>query len=104
RLDHRRDAPRRGRVSVTPRPRQASDRPDTLPQTAPTGGGAVVAVGDSGIGPATARQTRWDAIAFNHLCEARRDQTAPRPDLCRRVQRAEWELLFAFCYEQAVGR
>jgi hypothetical protein len=51
-----------------------------------------------------ARQTRWDPFAFNDLCAANSADTAPAHDLCRRVQRAEWELLFAWCFDRAVGR
>jgi hypothetical protein len=46
-------------------------------------------------------QRAWDPFAFVDLCEASYDETAPCHDLCRQVQRAEWDLLFAFCYERA---
>jgi hypothetical protein len=49
------------------------------------------------------RQARWDPFAFNDLCEANHEETAPCHDLCRRIQRVEWELLFAYCYRRAVG-
>jgi hypothetical protein len=49
------------------------------------------------------RQARWDAFAFNDLCEANHKETAPCHDLCRQVQRVEWEQLFAYCYRRAVG-
>jgi hypothetical protein len=49
------------------------------------------------------KQAAWDPFAFNDLCEASSEE-APCHDLCRRVQRAEWELLFDYCYRQAVGR
>lgn len=48
-----------------------------------------------------ARQQRWDPFAFNDLCEVSHEETAPCHDLCRRVQRVEWELLFDYCYRQA---
>jgi hypothetical protein len=51
-----------------------------------------------------ARQARWDPFAFNDLCEASREPTAPCHDLCRQVQRAEWELPFDFCHRRAVDR
>ncbi len=50
-----------------------------------------------------ARQERWDPFAFNDLCEASHEETAPCHDLCRQVQRHEWELLFDYCYRQACG-
>jgi hypothetical protein len=49
------------------------------------------------------RQRDWDPFAFVDLCEASYGDKAPCHDLCRQVQRAEWELLFASCYERAVG-
>jgi len=44
----------------------------------------------------------WDALAFVDLCAA---AVAGRADemTCRRVQQREWELLFAWCYRQAIG-
>jgi hypothetical protein len=48
------------------------------------------------------RQQRWDPFAFNDLCEASREPAAPCHELCRQVQRAEWELLFDFCHRNAV--
>jgi hypothetical protein len=44
----------------------------------------------------------WDAFAFNDACEAHRGKGDATEELLRRVQRAEWELLFAYCYHQAV--
>jgi hypothetical protein len=49
------------------------------------------------------RQAAWDPFAFVDLCAACHDEKAPGHDLCRRVQRAEWELLFAWCYERTAG-
>jgi hypothetical protein len=49
------------------------------------------------------RQARWDPFAFNDLCAASHEETAPCHELCRRVQRAEWELLFDYCYRGATG-
>jgi hypothetical protein len=47
-------------------------------------------------------QRTWDPFAFVELCEASYGENAPCHELCRQVQRAEWELLFASCYERAV--
>jgi hypothetical protein len=49
------------------------------------------------------RRRAWDPFAFVDLCEASYDETAPCHDLCRQVQGAEWDLLFAYCYEGAAG-
>jgi hypothetical protein len=51
-----------------------------------------------------ARQASWDPFAFVDLCEAGYDEKAPGHELCRRVQRAEWGLLFDHCYRGAVAR
>jgi hypothetical protein len=49
-----------------------------------------------------AHQTTWDPFAFVDLCEAvAHGGDAHR--LCRLIQRAEWDLLFAYCYERAVA-
>lgn len=56
---------------------------------------------------ATARllttQPAWDPFAFVDLCEASLSGRSPCEDLCRRVQQAEWRLLFDHCFRQAVG-
>jgi hypothetical protein len=44
----------------------------------------------------------WDPFAFVDLCQAVvRGQSASR-ELCLDIQQAEWELLFDYCYQQAV--
>jgi hypothetical protein len=50
-----------------------------------------------------AASARWDPFAFIDLCEKHRGSGAPEEDTLRRVQRREWELLFDYCYRQAVG-
>jgi hypothetical protein len=46
-------------------------------------------------------QKSWDSAAFVDLCE----KAARGPDaltmLCKRIQRREWDLLFAYCCERA---
>jgi hypothetical protein len=44
----------------------------------------------------------WDAFAFNDACERHRGKGDQTEELLRRVQRAEWELLFAWCYHRAI--
>jgi hypothetical protein len=48
-------------------------------------------------------QKSWDAFAFVDLCQASLAPDAACHALCRQVQQREWELLFAYCFEQAVG-
>jgi hypothetical protein len=48
-----------------------------------------------------ATQGTWDPFAFIDLCERSYDPQAACHELCRRVQRAEWDLLFGYCYERA---
>jgi hypothetical protein len=47
--------------------------------------------------------TAWDPFAFNDACEEHRGKGGPVEETLRRVQRAEWELLFAWCYRHAAG-
>jgi hypothetical protein len=49
------------------------------------------------------QQSSWDPMPFIDLCEESYDLKAPCHDLCRQVQRAEWELLFDYCYQQAIA-
>jgi hypothetical protein len=49
------------------------------------------------------RQPAWDPFAFIDLCEAVAGGRTQCEPLCRQVQRAEWQLLFAYCYSHAVG-
>ena len=49
-------------------------------------------------------QSRWDPFAFIDLCETCVRRQAPAETLCRRIQQAEWNLLFDYCYQQAVGK
>jgi hypothetical protein len=59
-------------------------------------------------GPAEAsfltRQAKWDPFAFGALCEASLAGRSACEDLCRRVQQAEWRLLFHHCFGRACGR
>jgi len=48
------------------------------------------------------RQTAWEPFAFNDLCQAAVQGKSAVEPLCRQVQQAEWELLFAWCYRNAV--
>ena len=58
---------------------------------------------DSSLGDARLRDGAWDPFAFVDLCQAvARGQTTAR-ELCLDVQQAEWELLFDYCYREAVG-
>jgi len=46
----------------------------------------------------------WDPIAFVDLCEACVTRQSPHEDLCREIQRREWELLFDHCWCGAMSR
>jgi hypothetical protein len=65
---------------------------------------ARLAAGQTGQGAFLAAQAAWDPFAFVDLCEQASRQNGPLEELCRQVQRAEWELLFDYCYRQAVER
>ncbi|CAI8747075.1 hypothetical protein [Methylococcus capsulatus] len=49
------------------------------------------------------RQTAWDPFAFIDLCDTARLGHTPAEPLCRRIQLAEWRILFDYCYRRAVG-
>jgi hypothetical protein len=49
------------------------------------------------------QQQTWDPYRFVDLCEAVRRGRADGADLCRRIARIEWWLLFDYCYHEAVG-
>jgi hypothetical protein len=48
-------------------------------------------------------QKQWDPNRFIDLCEASRTGKSEAERLCRMIQLREWQLLFDYCYRQAVG-
>jgi hypothetical protein len=46
----------------------------------------------------------WDPAAFVDACERERDTGSEGETLLREVQRAEWELLFDWCFQRGTGR
>ena len=63
----------------------------------------AIAVRPDGAGQFLAAGRAWDPFAFVDLCEACLSGSSPLETLCREVQQREWEILFDFCYRQAVG-
>lgn len=65
---------------------------------------AATLTGEAGV-PAGSEflttQKTWDAAAFVDLCEKGAGGSDALALLCRRIQRREWDLLFAYCHEQA---
>lgn len=49
-----------------------------------------------------ADQRSWDPFAFVGLCEKAASDGGALEQLCRQVQKAEWELLFDHCWQRAV--
>jgi hypothetical protein len=49
------------------------------------------------------KQSGWDPFAFIDLCEASFAGRSPCEMLCRQIQQKEWELLFDYCYQEAIG-
>jgi hypothetical protein len=47
-------------------------------------------------------QASWDPFAFVDLCAATLAGRLPCDDSCRQIQKREWELLFDWCYRQAI--
>lgn len=48
-------------------------------------------------------QKEWDPFAFLDLCEEAYQGGNAHEDLCREIQKREWELLFDYCYRRAIG-
>lgn len=46
-------------------------------------------------------QSSWDPFRFVDLCEASLTGRSTSGELCRQIQRVEWELLFDDCYRHA---
>ena len=51
-----------------------------------------------------AEQERWDPFAFVDACEAAIGSAGPAEALCRQVAQCEWQILFDYCYQRAIGR
>jgi hypothetical protein len=49
------------------------------------------------------RQKAWDPFAFIDLCEEAARRGGASETLCREIQQREWQVLFDYCYRQAVG-
>ncbi|HYV38467.1 MAG TPA: hypothetical protein VE988_22475 [Gemmataceae bacterium] len=47
-------------------------------------------------------QSEWDPFAFVDLCERSLNTQSAAEALCVRIQRCEWDLLFAHCHAHAV--
>lgn len=49
-------------------------------------------------------QFAWDPFSFIDLVESCVRGLSRKTELCRAIQRKEWELLFDYCYQTALGR
>ncbi len=49
------------------------------------------------------KQDSWDPFAFIDLCADTMHGRVACEELCRRIQQREWEILFAFCHDGALG-
>jgi hypothetical protein len=47
-------------------------------------------------------QSAWDPFAFVDLCSAALVSRTECEELCLRVAKRQWELLFDWCYRQAI--
>jgi hypothetical protein len=66
----------------------------------------VVALADAdiaGVREAGLCTSTWDAVKFVDLCERTARTGGALEELCRQVQIAEWQFLFDYCYQQALG-
>ena len=68
-------------------------------------GGSGAAADDAALRPAREllRRPTWSSAAFVDLCESALGGPAPLESLTRRIQQAEWRLLFDYCYSEAFG-
>ncbi len=48
-------------------------------------------------------QGKWDPFAFIDLCESSRGKGNEDEAFCQQIQKHEWELLFDYCYQNAVA-
>jgi hypothetical protein len=64
---------------------------------------AVTLSGGAAAAKSLVERSAWDPFAFIDLCERAAEGDAPLRDFCRGVQQREWELLFEYCYRQAIG-
>lgn len=48
-------------------------------------------------------QDDWDPLGFVDLCERARGGSPSVCPLCVQIQQCEWELLFDYCYREAIG-
>ncbi len=48
-------------------------------------------------------QSRWDPLQFIDLCELANANASGVQQICRQVAQREWQLLFDYCYRQAIG-
>jgi len=57
----------------------------------------------SNVADALKSWSTWDPFGFIDLCESSRGKGGENEELCKRVQLAEWRILFDFCYRRAIG-
>ena len=48
-------------------------------------------------------ETKWDPYAFIDLCDAAMHGRSSLAELCRQIQLLEWQLLFDYSYQHAIG-
>jgi hypothetical protein len=65
--------------------------------------GEAAPLGDSPETSFLRTQTAWDPFAFVDLCRVCVERASLAEGICRAIQRREWELLFDYCYREALG-
>lgn len=64
----------------------------------------IAVAGDGPAARAVAAQSAWDPGKFIDLCEISVANGKPGDLLWSRVQQAEWEILFSYCWSGAIGK
>jgi hypothetical protein len=82
--------------------RRVSDHPIFVPLAAAARELAAQTKHDAAV-EFLAKQTTWDAFRFVDLCSAVAGGRSSGETLARQVARAEWQLLFDYCFRKAIG-
>lgn len=58
---------------------------------------------DNGSVSQLVKRSEWDAFAFVDACESAYRSGSRSEALCKTIQAIEWQVLFDYCYQKAIG-